>query len=296
MVIKNHVLSAAMKLSHGEDLITTITGLHEGIKALEDALTHNLEAFNWFHLSIPTDLLICQPSQSLPAAEINYSSLLLNQFKTPVGLENTAGLASPPYTPKGFLSASTILQSPSISPQIPGFGQLRLNEDIPMVEDNCMRTETQMQTEQYGEPKKHEEQMTQLDNSDAGNEDSRRHVCEKNSDGRNGESRGKKKEDKHAIGVKEAQEDKMEEDNEEKGQEKQKKQQEEQEDEDQETKVDQRSFDFDSHLLSDEEEEEEEEEDLQKQEQDKKEKDAAESNPEKSDPEEEQGEQLDAVE
>jgi hypothetical protein len=54
--MEDHVLSAAMKLSHGEDLMTTITGLHEGIKALEDALTHNLEAFNWFNLSIPTDL------------------------------------------------------------------------------------------------------------------------------------------------------------------------------------------------------------------------------------------------
>jgi hypothetical protein len=44
--MEDHVLSAAMKLSHGEDLITTITGLHEKIKASEDALTRNLEAFN----------------------------------------------------------------------------------------------------------------------------------------------------------------------------------------------------------------------------------------------------------
>jgi hypothetical protein len=237
MVMEDHVLLAAIKLSHGENLITTITGLHEGIKALEDALTRDLEAFNWFNLSIPTDLLICQPSQSLLAAEINYSLLLPNQFKIPVGLENAAGLASPPYTPKGFSSASTILQSPSINPQLLEFGQLRLNEDVPMVEDNCVQTETRMQTKQDGEPKKHEEQTTQLDNLDAGNEDSGRHVCKENSDGRNAESRGKKGEDKHAIGVKEAQEDKMEEDHEEKGQEKQEKQQEEQEDEDQETKV-----------------------------------------------------------
>jgi hypothetical protein len=237
MVMEDHVLLAAIKLSHGEDLITTITGLHEGIKALEDALTRNLEAFNWFNLSIPTDLLICQPSQSLPAAEINYSSLLPNQFKILVGLENAAGLASPPYTPKGFSSASTILQSPSINPQLLEFGQLRLNEDVPMVEDNCVQTETRVQTKQDREPKKHEEQTTQLDNSDAGNEDSGRHVCKKNSDGRNAKSRGKKGKDKHAIGVKEAQKDKMEEDHKEKGQEKQEKQQEEQEDEDQETKV-----------------------------------------------------------
>jgi hypothetical protein len=200
MVIKDHVLLAAIKLSYGEDLITTMTGLHEEIKASEDALTHNLEAFNWFNLSIPTDLLICQLSQSLPAAEIDHSSLLPNQFKTPVGLENAAGLASSPYTPKGFPSASTILQSPSINPQLLEFGQLRLNKDVSMVEDNCVQTETQMQTEQDGEPKKHEEQTTQLDSSDAGNEDSGRHVCEENSDGRNSESRGEKGEDKHAIG------------------------------------------------------------------------------------------------
>jgi hypothetical protein len=121
MVMEDHVLSAAMKLSHGEDLITT-TSLHEGIKASEDVLTHNLEAFNWFNLSIPTDLLICQPSQSLLTAERNYSLLLPNQFKTLVSLENAAGLASPPYTPKGFPSAFTILQSPSINPQLLEFG------------------------------------------------------------------------------------------------------------------------------------------------------------------------------
>jgi hypothetical protein len=138
-----------------------------------------------------------------------------------------------------------------------------------MVEDNCMQTETRMQTKQNREPKKHEEQTTQLDNSDAGNEDSERHVCEENSDGRNGKSRGEKGEDKHAIGVKEAQEDKMEE---------------------HQTKVDQKIFDFDSHFSS-KEEKEEEKEDLQEQEQDKKEKDAAGLDLEKSDPEKEQGEQ-----
>jgi hypothetical protein len=62
MVMEDHILLAAMKLSHSEDLITTITGLHEEIKASEDVLTCNLEAFNWFNLFIPTDLLICQPS------------------------------------------------------------------------------------------------------------------------------------------------------------------------------------------------------------------------------------------
>jgi hypothetical protein len=65
MVIEDHILLAALKLSHGEDLITTITCLHEEIKASEDVLTpQSLEAFNQFDLSIPTDLLDCQSSQS----------------------------------------------------------------------------------------------------------------------------------------------------------------------------------------------------------------------------------------
>ena len=56
-----------------------------------------------------------------------------------------------------------------------------------MVEDSRTQAETQMQTEQDGEPRKH-------------------------SDGRNGESRGENREDKDAMGVKEVQEDKMKED------------------------------------------------------------------------------------
>ena len=218
MVMEDHVLLAAMKLSHGEDLRTTISCLHEGTKALEDVLTCSLEAFNWFDLSIPTDLLNCQLSQSLPVAEINYLLLLPNEIKNLVGLANAGGLASPPCTPKGFFSsASTIPQSPCINPQILEFGQLRINEDIPIVEDNRPQAETQMQTEQDREPRKHEEQMVQLDNSDGHNEDSRRPVGKEDSDGRNGGSRGKNREDKDAMGVKEAQEDKMEEDHEERG-------------------------------------------------------------------------------
>ena len=264
---------AAMKLSHGEDLRMTVSCLHEGIKASEDALTCDLEAFNWFDLSILTDLLSCQPYQSLPVAEINYWSLLPNKFKNLVGLENAAGLASPPYTPKGFLSASAIPQSPCINSQLLEFGQLRLNEDVPIIEDNHLQTETWMQTEQDGEPRKHKEQMAQLDNSDGGNEDSRRQVCEEDSDGRNGKSRGKNREDKNAMGVKQVQENRMEKDLEEKGQEEK----------------------------QEHEQQEEEEEDWQKQEQDKIEKDVAASDPEESDPEEleseeGQGEQLDAEE
>ena len=170
--MEDHVLSAAMKLSHGEDLRTMISCLHEGIKASEDVLTCNPEAFNWFHLSIPTDLLNCQPLQSLSAAEINYLSLLLNRFQNPVGLENAAGLASPPCMPKGFPSASAILQLPCINPQLLDLDQLRLNEDV----------------------HEHEEQTVPLDNSDG-----RRQVCREDSDGRNGESRGKNGEDKDAA-------------------------------------------------------------------------------------------------
>ena len=91
MVMEDHVLLAAMKLSHGEDLRMTISCLHEGIKASEDTLTCNVEAFNWFDLSISTDLLNCQPSQSLPVAG-NYLSLLPNRIENLVGLENAGGL------------------------------------------------------------------------------------------------------------------------------------------------------------------------------------------------------------
>ena len=117
MVMEDHVLLAAMKLSHGEDLRMMISCLQKGIKASEDVLTCSLETFNWFDLSIPTDLLNCQPCQFLPAAEINYLSLLPNEIKNLVGLENAGGLASPPCTPKGFFSsASTIPESPCINP------------------------------------------------------------------------------------------------------------------------------------------------------------------------------------
>ena len=267
MVMEAHVLSAAIKLSHGEDLRMTISCLHEGIKASKDVLTHDLQAFNWFDLSIFTDILNCQPSQSLPAAEINY--LLPNKIKNLVGLENAGGLTSPPCTPKGFFpSASTIPQSPCINPQILEFGQLRVNEDIPMVEGNLLQAETQMQPEQDGAPRKHEEQTVQLDDLDGCNEDSRRQVCKEDSDGRNGESRGENMEDKDAMGVKEVQE---EEDHEEKGQE------------------EKQEYEW-------QEEQEQEQEDQQQQEQDKQGQDKKEKYVAGSDPEEEQGEQLDVEE
>jgi hypothetical protein len=113
MVMEDHVLLAAMKLSHGEDLITTITGLHEGIKALEDVLTHNLEAFNWFNLSIPTDVLICQPSQSLPAAEINYFSLF---SKLRLALKTQLGSHPHPTHPRAFPLHPPFCSRPPFTP------------------------------------------------------------------------------------------------------------------------------------------------------------------------------------
>jgi hypothetical protein len=130
--MENHILSAALKLSYGKDLATTISHLHDGIKAAEDALTRDLQACNWFDLSIPTDLLHCQPSQSLPEAEINYSSLLLQNALNNIfnNNRNTGGLASPPDSPSTFPSASVIPGSPCINPKLLSLTHLSLNEDI----------------------------------------------------------------------------------------------------------------------------------------------------------------------
>lgn len=70
--------------------------LYAQIKSSEDALTHDLEACNWFDLSIPTHLLNCQPSQSLPAAEINYSSVLQNAFQRAAGHDQQAWTLTSP--------------------------------------------------------------------------------------------------------------------------------------------------------------------------------------------------------
>lgn len=130
--MENHILSAALKLSYGKDLATTISHLHDGIKAAEDVLTRDLQACNWFNLSIPTDLLHCQPSQSLPEAEINYSSLLPQNALSNIFDNNcnTGGLASPPDSPSTFPSASAIPGSPCINPQLLSLTHLSLNEGI----------------------------------------------------------------------------------------------------------------------------------------------------------------------
>lgn len=76
---------AAMKVSNGQDLDEVLDCLHAKIKASEDALVHDLEALNWFDLSIPTHLLKCQPSTSLPLPEVSYSSVLQNVIGDPAG-------------------------------------------------------------------------------------------------------------------------------------------------------------------------------------------------------------------
>lgn len=131
MRIEDYILSAAMKLSHGENLETTLNSLHEEIKGSEDTLTRDLEACNWFDLNIPTEHLNRQPSQSLPAPEIDYSSLLQKAFDNVLRDSNTGGLASPPYSPNTFPSTSAIPELPCINPQLLDLGQLRLHEKIP---------------------------------------------------------------------------------------------------------------------------------------------------------------------
>lgn len=91
MVMENHVLSAAMSLACGGNINSTLNNLHSAIKGSEDALTSDLEASNWFHLSTPTDLLKSAPSQSLPSAEINYASVLQIALERVSGQETHLG-------------------------------------------------------------------------------------------------------------------------------------------------------------------------------------------------------------
>lgn len=135
--MEDHILSAALKLSYGENFGTTLTCLHDGIKATENSLTRDLEACNWFDLSIPTNALNNQPSQSLPAAEIDYSSLLQTALEKLVANDSIGGLASPPYSPSHFPSSSTIAGSPCINPQLLDLHQITLDDqDMPMAEED----------------------------------------------------------------------------------------------------------------------------------------------------------------
>jgi hypothetical protein len=134
MAMEDHILSAAMKLSHGEDLVTTMSCLHDGIKASEDALSHDVQACNWFCLTKPTDCLNVQPSPSSHTEEFDHSSLSQNPFKNLVGDKNTVGLASPPCSPKGLPSAPRFPIADCIDPQLLHLGGLSLDEDL-MAED-----------------------------------------------------------------------------------------------------------------------------------------------------------------
>lgn len=85
MQIEDEILMAALKVSNGQNPEEALDCLHGKIKASEDALVHDLEALNWFDLSIPTDLLKCQCSKSLPSHEVNNSLVSQNVFERPVG-------------------------------------------------------------------------------------------------------------------------------------------------------------------------------------------------------------------
>jgi hypothetical protein len=91
MAMEDHILSAAMRLSHGEDLDATMSQLHIDITACEDALARDLEAAHWFDLGIPTDRLTSHCSQPLPPAETEDSSASENAVKQDLDTETYLG-------------------------------------------------------------------------------------------------------------------------------------------------------------------------------------------------------------
>jgi hypothetical protein len=169
--MEDHILSAAMKLSYGEDLQKTLSCLHDDIKASEDTLTHDLEACNWFNLSIPTMLLNCQPFQSLPAAEIDYSSVLQKAFDNLVGDKTLGGLASPPYSPNSFPSAPTMPGSPCINPQLLKLQRITLNEDMDMQGENEDEDAIGVKQAQEDEVEEDQEEEGQEESEEEGQEE-----------------------------------------------------------------------------------------------------------------------------
>lgn len=254
--IENHILMAAMTLSHGEDLAETMTSLHMQIKGCEDMLTRDLEACNWFDLSIPTDLLNCQPSQSLPSAEINYASVLQTAFQHLVAYDQetrpyqqSGGLVSPPNSPNTFPSASSIDRSPCINPQLLQLCHLSLGEDVSMADDTQMQIE--MQTEQDKEFDEPQEHIAQLDDLDCSDDNSRREeVHEEHPDGmddssESGSEHKQHEEDEDAMRVKESEEEEGQDEQEEEGEKEQEaegKEQQEGEEQENEVEVDQRGM------------------------------------------------------
>jgi hypothetical protein len=200
--MENHILSAAVGLSQGKHLETTMTSLYEAIKASEDLLTSDLEASKWFNLSVGTELLNTPSTYSSLAAAINQANLH-NSLKRRVGDKNTGGLVTPPYSPKAFPSAPAPPRSPCNKPPLLGLSNLTLNEDVPMAEE----TETQTQMEKNRKCEAPKEGQAQLDKSDGGDGDGRGevHVAD-----RDGDSRGEG-EDDNAMVAKEPQEAEVEE-------------------------------------------------------------------------------------
>ena len=72
MVLEDHILSAAVNLSHGENMDSVMDNLHSQIKASEDVLTSDIEATNWFDFSTP-------PDTTTLASQIQSSPFLQNQ-------------------------------------------------------------------------------------------------------------------------------------------------------------------------------------------------------------------------
>jgi hypothetical protein len=203
--MEDHILSAAMKLSQGKHLETTMSSLYEAIKASEHLLTSDLEASKWFDLSVPTDLLNSPSAYPSLAAAINQANSH-NSLKRLVGNKNTGGLVTPPYSPKAFASAPAPPRSPCKKPPLLGLSHLTLNEDVPMAEETDMQTETQTQIEQNRECEAPEEGRAQLNNSD-GDGDGRGEVHVADGDG---DSRGEG-EDDDAMVAQEPQEAEVEE-------------------------------------------------------------------------------------
>ena len=202
IVIEDCILSAAMKLSHGEHFGTTMSSLYEALKASQDALTGDPESSKWFDLSIPTNLLNHPPPESARA------SLLPNALSHLVADKNRGGLVTPPFSPQGFPSTSALLRSPCMNPQQLGLHHLSLDEDVPMAKETDLQTETQRQPEQDGDSEANKEWRAESDNSDGGDGDGGREVHEEDSH-RDGGRRGKE-EDEDSMAVEEPQEDEVE--------------------------------------------------------------------------------------
>jgi hypothetical protein len=115
--VEDDILSAAVKISHGEDLGTTISCLRNGLGASLHALEGDAKACDWFSLTKPTDCLSLFPQRE------EFDRLSLSD-------ENPVRLASRPCSPKGFPSGLGIPYC--INPQLLLLDGLSINADAPM--------------------------------------------------------------------------------------------------------------------------------------------------------------------